>query len=49
MEVKGIPRHQKENPYNYNEEDLQNKKLAMLQLKQLYPDVPEYYASIFVL
>ena len=46
MEVKGIPRHQKENPYNYNEEDIQNKKLAMIQLKQLYPDVPEYYASM---
>lgn len=46
MEVKGIPRHQKENPYNYNEEEIQNKKLAMIQLKQLYPDVPEYYASM---
>ncbi len=46
MEVKGIPRHQKENPYKYDEEDLQNKKLAMLTLKQLYPDVPEYYASM---
>ena len=46
MEIEGIPRHKKENPFNYNEEDLQNKKLAMIQLKQLYPDVPEYYADL---
>jgi hypothetical protein len=46
LSVKGLERHKKDNPYNYTEEQLDKKKLALLDMKRLYPDVPEYYAEL---
>jgi len=46
IDVSGIPRHQPANPYNYNEDQLADKALAMAKLKIIYPTVDEYYASM---
>ena len=46
IDVSGIPRHQPANPYNYNEDQLADKALAMSKLKIIYPTVDEYYASM---
>ncbi len=46
LSVKGLNRRKKDNPYNYTEEQLDKKKLALLDMKRLYPDVPEYYAEL---
>lgn len=46
LKVEGIDRHQKENIYNYTEEQLDKKKLALMDMKKLYPDVSEYYAEL---
>ena len=46
MDISGIPRHKAENHFNYTEDDLAEKKLAMEKLKIIYPTVPEYYAEM---
>lgn len=46
MDISGIPRHKPENHFNYSEDDLAEKKLAMEKLKIIYPTVPEYYAEM---
>ena len=46
IDVSGIPRHQPANPFNYNEDQLADKALAMSKLKIIYPSVDEYYASL---
>ena len=43
LSVKGLARHQKDNPCNYTEEQLDKKKLALLDMKRLFP---EYYAEL---
>ena len=46
IDVSGIPRHQPANPYNYTDEQLATKALAMAQMKIIYPNVDAYYAEM---
>lgn len=46
MEIEGYSRKQHENPFNYTDDQLMEKQLALKTLKELYPDVPTYYAEI---
>jgi hypothetical protein len=46
MDISGLPRHKPDNPFNYTEDDLAEKKLAMEKLKIIYPDVSPYYAEM---
>lgn len=46
MEIEGYSRKQHENPFNYNDDQLLEKQLALKTMKELYPDVPTYYAEI---
>ena len=46
MEVKGLERKQHENPFNYTDDQLLEKQLALKTMKELYPDVPTYYAEL---
>lgn len=46
LEVPGIKRHVDINHFNYTEHDFAEKKLAMHNLKIMYPDVSPYHASL---
>lgn len=46
IDVSGIPRAKAENPYNYSEDQLADKALAMAKMKIIYPTVEPYYASL---
>jgi hypothetical protein len=46
MEVAGLERKQHENPFNYTDDQLMEKQLALKTMKELYPDVPTYYAEL---
>ena len=46
MEVEGLERKKPENPYNYNEEQQQEKSIALKTMKDIYTDVNAYYAEI---
>lgn len=46
MEVEGLERKKIDNPYNYTEDQLAEKKLALHNMKIIYPDVNEYYAEM---
>ena len=46
MEVPGFERKQHENPFNYTDDQLMEKQLALKTMKELYPDVPTYYAEL---
>lgn len=46
LEVPGLERKQHENPFNYTDEQLQEKQLALKIMKDLYPDVPPFYADL---
>lgn len=46
MQVEGLERKKAENPYNYNEEQQQDKLVALRTMKDIYPDVNPYYAEI---
>jgi len=46
MEVPGYSRKQEENLYNYTDDQLLEKKIALKTMKDLYPDVPTYYAEL---
>jgi hypothetical protein len=46
MDISGIPRHKGENPFNYTEDDLADKALALEKMKTIYKDVPLYYAEM---
>ena len=46
FEVPGLERKQHENPFNYTDDELQEKQLALKTMKDLYPDVPPFYAEI---
>jgi hypothetical protein len=41
----GLSRREAENPFNYNDDDITKKKLALKTMKELWPDVPDLYAS----
>ena len=46
MEVEGLERKKQDNPYNYTEDQLAEKKLALHNMKIIYPDVNEFYAEV---
>ena len=46
LEVPGLERKQHENPFNYTDEQLQEKQLALKIMKDLYPDVSPFYADL---
>jgi hypothetical protein len=46
MEVPGFDRKKHENPYNYTDDQLAEKQLALKTMKELWPDVPTYYAEL---
>lgn len=46
MDISGIPRHKRENHFNYSEDEPPQKKLALEKMKIIYPDVNEYYAEM---
>jgi len=46
MEVEGLERKKQDNPYNYTEDQLAEKKLALHNMKIIYPDVNEFYAEM---
>ena len=46
MEVPGFERKQHENFYNYTDDQLAEKQLALKTMKSLWPDVPTYYAEL---
>jgi hypothetical protein len=46
MDVKDIPRHKAENHFNYTEDDLAEKALALEKMKAIYPTVPLFYAEM---
>jgi len=46
LEGPGLERKQHENPFNYTDDQLQEKQLALKIMKDLYPDVPPFYADL---
>ena len=46
LEVEGIERHKQENPFNYTDDQLAEKKLALHNMKIIYPDVNPFYAEM---
>ena len=46
MDIKGIPRHKVENHFNYTDDQLAEKTLALAKLKTIYPTVQPYYAEL---
>lgn len=46
MEVEGLERHKQENPFNYSDDQLAEKKLALHNMKIIYPDVNPFYAEM---
>jgi len=46
LEVEGMERHKQENPFNYTEDQLAEKKLALHNMKIIYPDVNPFYAEL---
>lgn len=46
MDIKDIPRKQAENHFNYSDDDLAEKTLALEKMKVIYPTVPTYYAEL---
>jgi cell fate (sporulation/competence/biofilm development) regulator YmcA (YheA/YmcA/DUF963 family) len=46
MDVKEFPRKQPDNFFNYTEDELAEKTLALETMKLIYKDVPSYYAEL---
>lgn len=46
MEVPGFERKKHENFFNYTDDELAEKQLALKTMKELWPDVPTYYADL---
>ena len=46
MEVPGFERKKHDNPFNYTDDQLMEKQLSLKTMKELYPDVPTYYAEL---
>lgn len=46
MEVNGLERTKHANVFNYTEDQLAEKKLALHNLSIIYPDVNKYYAEL---
>ena len=46
IDVSGIERYKPPNPYNYTDDQLADKALAMAKMKIIYPTVDAYYAEM---
>jgi len=46
MEVPGFERKKHENFFNYTDDQLAEKQLALKTMKELWPDTPTYYAEL---
>ncbi len=46
MEIPGFERKKHENPFDYTEDQLLEKKLALKTIRELYPDVSPYYSEL---
>ena len=46
MEVPGFERKKHDNPYAHTDDQLMEKQLALKTMKELWPDVPTYYAEL---
>ena len=46
MDISGVPRYKPINHFQYTEDELAEKKLALEKMKIIYPDVNEYYAEM---
>jgi hypothetical protein len=46
MEVPGYERKKHDNPFGYNDDQLMEKQLALKNMKELWQDVPTYYAEL---
>ena len=46
LEVPGLERKKHENPFNYTDDELQEKQLALKTMKDLYHDVSPFYADL---
>lgn len=46
IDVSGIERYKPPNPYNYTDDQLADKALALAKMKIIYPTVDHYYASM---
>jgi hypothetical protein len=46
MEVPGFERKKHENPYDYTDDQLIEKQLALKTMRELWPDTPTYYAEL---
>jgi hypothetical protein len=46
LQVPDMPRAKHKDPFNYTEAQLLQKKIDMKLIKELYPDVNEYYAEM---
>jgi hypothetical protein len=46
MDISGIPRYEAPNPYNYTDDQLADKALAMAKMKIIYPTVDPYYSEM---
>ena len=46
MDIRDIPKKEPENHFNYTDDELAEKKLALEKLKIIYPTVSAYYAEM---
>ena len=46
LKIDGYERKEKDNPFNYSEDELQDKQIALKTMREIYPDVSPFYADI---
>tara|TARA_R110000822_G_scaffold71979_2_gene173321 strand:+ start:379 stop:645 length:267 start_codon:yes stop_codon:yes gene_type:complete len=46
LKIDGYDRKEKDNPFNYSEDELQDKQIALKTMREIYPDVSPFYADI---
>lgn len=46
MEVPGFERKKHDNPYQYTDDQLAEKQLALKTMHELWPNTPTYYAEL---
>lgn len=46
MDISGVPRYKPINHFNYSDDELAEKKLALEKMKIIWPETPEYYAEM---
>ena len=46
LNIPEYSRKEKDNPFNYNEDEILDKQLALKRMQEIYPDVPMFYADL---